>query len=112
MMLAEYPNHALTACARRRSMAGDTPAMPLHDAHFGGFFVAVPTADAAKSAVTSLRYSNAASNLWGNNTRQGYALQSTLKPAGCLFLNPATLLFSVFRNGISSFPRICREGKS
>ncbi len=39
-MLIEHVKHALTACARRLSMADDTPAMPLTDAHFGGFFVA------------------------------------------------------------------------
>lgn len=109
-MLIEYVNNALTASARRPSMAGDTPAMPLNDAHFGGFFVAAPTAGAAKSAATPLRAPSAASILMGKKTRQGYALQSILKPAGYSFLNPATLLFSVFRNGMPSFPKTCREG--
>lgn len=45
MMFAEYLNHALTACAHRRSMAGDTPAMPLTEAHSGGFFVAEESHD-------------------------------------------------------------------
>lgn len=111
MMLIEHVKHALTASVRRPSMAGDTPAMPLNDAHFGGFFVAAPTAGAAKSAATPLRAPSAASILMGKKTRQGYALQSTLKPAGYLFLNPATLPFSVFRNGMTSFLKICRESE-
>ena len=31
--------HVLTLWSRHFSMTGDTPAMPLTEAHFGGFFV-------------------------------------------------------------------------
>lgn len=54
--------------------ASNTPAMPLTEAHLGGLFVS--------GGCTGL--------LFGynclNNTRQGYARKSTLKPAGYLFL--------------------------
>ena len=74
--------------------------MPLPEAHFGGFFVSAHSLQMGYATVDShcqllgKDSGNAgqacAARFFGytarNNTRQGYARKSTLKPAGYLFL--------------------------
>jgi hypothetical protein len=94
------------------NIPANTPAMPLDEAHFGGFFVPGAQVDESERCLATLPYIRAASIVWGNKTRQGYALLSILKPAGYLFLASATLLLPVFLSGVPLFPQKCREGES